>query len=108
MKKSRMQLLLLIRLGALHSKNIGILYLPANPIWSEKKHEDNRFPFLKIHSSSVFFLALQVSHRIEWGSKFPNAFSLLKRLTIALKTHLSNENLPLQRRKYCGCCLLHR
>ena len=27
----------------------------AYPIRSAKKHEDDRFPFLKIHSSSVFF-----------------------------------------------------
>ena len=32
---------------------------PANPIRSDKNHEDDRFPFLKIPSSSVFVLALK-------------------------------------------------
>ena len=41
-----------------------------------------------------FFLAFKVSYRVQWGSKFPHALSLLKRLTIALENHLLNENHP--------------
>ena len=41
-----------------------------------------------------FFLVLKLSHRDEWGSLFPHALSLLKRLTIAIKNLLLNKNHP--------------
>ena len=56
-----------------------------------ENYKDDRFLFLKIHLSSIF-LALQVSHRVQWGSNFPHAFLLLKKLTIVLITHLLNKN----------------
>ena len=38
------------------------------------------------------FLALKVSYRVQWGSKFPHALSLLKRLTIAAENCLLNKD----------------
>ena len=75
-----------------------ILLRPTNPIRNRKNHDDDRFPFLKIQSSSVLFSALEVSNRVEWESKLPLDILLLKRLTNALekrplkKNHPKNEN----------------
>ena len=78
--------------GRFKYRHCTVSLRPAYPIRSEKNHEDDHFPFNKNHSSSVFFLALKVSYIVQWGSKYPHALSLLKRLTIALENHLLNEN----------------
>ena len=58
----------------------------ANPIWSEKNHEDDRFPFLKIPSSSVFVLALKFL-QISQNSAKSCVVSLQKEQLFVLENH---------------------
>ena len=59
---------------------------PANPTWSEKNHEDDRFPFLKIPSSSIFVLALKFT-QISHNSAKSCVVLLQKKQLLVLKNH---------------------
>ena len=63
----------------------------ANPIWSEKNHEDDRFPFLKIPSSSVFVLALKFS-QISQNSAKSCVVLLQKEQLLVPENHDSRKN----------------
>ena len=58
----------------------------ANPIWSEKNHEDDHFPFFKIPSSSVFVLALKFP-KISQNSAKSCVVLLQKDQLFVLKNH---------------------
>ena len=47
------------QLGSSHSKRFDFLLVPLTQYGVKKNHEDDRSPFLKIPSSSVFVLALK-------------------------------------------------
>merc|ERR1712002_1142696 len=64
---------------------------PANPIWSEKNHKDNHFPFLKIPSSSVFVLALKFT-QISQNSAKSCVVLLQKEQLLVLENHDFCEN----------------
>ena len=55
-------------------------------MWSEKNHEDDRFPFLKIPSSSVFVLALKFL-QISQNSAKSCVVSLQKEQLFVLENH---------------------
>ena len=59
---------------------------PTNPLRSEKNHEDDHFPFLKISSSSVFVLALKFT-QISQNSAKSCVVLLRKEQLLALKNH---------------------
>ena len=67
-------------------QKIGFSSRSANPIWSEKNHEDDRFPFLKIPSSSVFVLALKFT-QISQNSAKSCVVLLQKDQLFVLKNH---------------------
>ena len=77
------------------SNNVFAIYpfVPLTQYGVKKIMKMTVFLFSKFNRLP-FFLALKVSYRVQWGSKFPHALSLLKRLTIALENHLLIENHP--------------
>ena len=72
-------------------QKIGFSSRSANPIWSEKNHEDDRFPFLKIPSSSVFVLALKFT-QISQNSAKSCVVLLQKEQLLVLENHDFCEN----------------
>ena len=70
---------------------IGFSSRPANPTRSEKNHEDDRFPFLKIPSSSVFVLALKFS-QISQNSAKSCVVLLQKEQLLVPENHDSRKN----------------
>ena len=66
----------MLALGVSHSKSLfGVSFHPTHIMWRSKNHKDQRFPFFKIPSSSVFVLTIhKVLTRIPEISKIPCSF----------------------------------
>ena len=76
----------------------------ANPIWSKKKYEDDRFPFLKIPSSSVFVLASQFP-QISQNSAKSCVVSLQKEQFLVFENHdFCKNELNYQSTSYKRAC----
>ena len=71
---------------ASHSKKFDFLLVPLTQYGVKKNHEDDRFPFLKIPSSSVFVLALKFTH-ISQNSAKSCVVLLQKEQLLVLENH---------------------
>ena len=76
----------MLRIGKL-----GVSLRPAYAIWRNKNHEDERFPFFKIPSSSVFVLALKFT-QISQNSAKSCVVLLQKEQLLVLENHDFCEN----------------
>ena len=80
------------------------MFRSANLIWSEKNHEDDRFPFLKIPSSSVFVLGLKFT-QISLNSAKSCVVLLQKEQLLVLENHVFRKNeLIYQSKSYVKAC----
>ena len=60
-------------------------FVPLTQYGVKKIMKITVFLFFNFNRLTFFFLALEVSYRVQWGSKFPYALSLLKKLNCLRK-----------------------